>query len=174
MKKLIFTVTVTLALALATVSLYLYLNHNKLAIAPEISLNIIDGRKIELRSLQGKPLLVTFWATTCATCIKEIPHLIKLYDEFAKEEFEILAIAMSYDPPNRVIELSKRKNIPYLVALDITGSAAKAFGDVQVTPGSFLIDVNGNIVQQKSGEINMDMLRTKVKALLKTISTTVS
>ncbi|HIF50847.1 MAG TPA: TlpA family protein disulfide reductase [Thiotrichaceae bacterium] len=172
MKKLFFPVT---AVAILTVvSLFLYLNHNKLDVVPEISLNIIDGRKIELHSLKGKPLLVTFWATTCATCIKEMPHLIELYDELGQEELEIIAIAMSYDPPNRVIELSKRKNIPYPVALDINGSAAKAFGDVQVTPSSFLIDANGNIVQQRSGVIDIKALRTKVKALLKTTSTTVS
>jgi peroxiredoxin len=171
MKKLVFPVTVVVI----TISVFaLYLNTKKLDIVPEISLNIIDGRQIELHSLQGKLLLVTFWATTCATCIKEMPHLIKLYNEFGKEELEIIAIAMSYDPPNRVVELSERNNIPYPIALDIDGSAAKAFGDVQVTPTSFLIDSNGNVVQQKSGEINIDALRTKVKALLKTTSTTVS
>jgi len=172
MKKLFFPVTAVVILTAA--SFFLYLNHNKLDVVPEISLNIIDGRKIELHSLLGKPLLVTFWATTCATCIKEMPHLIELYDELGQEELEIIAIAMSYDPPNRVIELSKRKNIPYPVALDIDGNAAKAFGDVQVTPSSFLIDANGNIVQQKSGVIDIKALRTKVKALLKTTSTTVS
>ncbi len=173
MKKLVLPVTVVVVLV--TISVFaLYLNTKKLDIVPEISLNIIDGRKIELHSLQGKPLLVTFWATTCATCIKEMPHLIKLYNEFGKEELEIIAIAMSYDPPNRVVELSERKNIPYPIALDIDGSAAKAFGDVQVTPTSFLIDSNGNVVQQKSGKINIDTLRTKVKALLKMTSITVS
>ncbi len=173
MKKLLFSVTAVVILATASV-LALYLNNNKLDIVPEISLSIIDGREIELHSLQGKPLLVTFWATTCATCIKEMPHLIKLYDEFGKEELEIVAIAMSYDPPNRVVELSERKNIPYPIALDIDGSAAKAFGNVQVTPTSFLIDSRGNVVQQKSGGINIEKLRKKVNALLKTTPVTVS
>jgi peroxiredoxin len=171
MKKLIPTVIAAIILTMA--SFYFYLN-NKLVIAPEISLNIIDGRKIELQSLQGRPLLVTFWATTCATCVKEIPHLAELYNELGKDELEIIAIAMSYDPPNRVVELSERKNIPYPVALDIDGSAARAFGDIQVTPTSFLIDSHGNVLQQKSGEINIDELRKEVKALLKMTSTTVT
>jgi len=172
MKKLIFSaITVVI---LAAVSFCFYLNYNKLGIAPKISLNTIDGRKIELHSLQGKPLLVTFWASTCTICIKEIPHLIQLYDEFGKDELEIIAIAMSYDPPNRVVALSERKNIPYPVALDIDGSAAKAFGGIQVTPTSFLIDSNGKVVQRESGEINIDALRTKVKVLLKTTPNSVS
>jgi peroxiredoxin len=172
MKKRILFVTVAVIFAAAV--FILYPGNNKLDIAPEISLNIIDGRKIELQSLKGKPLLVTFWATTCATCVKEMPHLIELYDELGKDKFEIIAIAMSYDPPNRVIELSERKNIPYPVALDIDGNAAEAFGNIQVTPTSFLIDSNGNVVQKKTGEINIEALRTKVKALLKKTSATIS
>lgn len=173
MKKLIFPAIAVVILA-TVAALFLYLNHNKLDVVPELSLNIVDGRKIELHSLQGKPLLVTFWATSCATCIKEIPHLVKLYDELGKEELEIVAIAMSYDPPNRVVALSKKENIPYPVALDIDGSAAKAFGGIQVTPTSFLIDSNGKVVQQKFGELDINELRKKVKTLLKTTSTTVS
>jgi Redoxin len=70
--------------------------------------------------------------------------------------------------------LSKRKNIPYPVALDIDGSAAKAFGDIQVTPSSFLIDSHGNVIKREVGEINIDALRTKVKALQKITTTTIS
>ena len=173
MKKLIFPVIAVAILATAAV-IALYLNHHELKSAPEISLNIIDGRKIELHTLQGKPLLVTFWATTCSTCLKEMPHLVKLYDELGKEKLEIIAIAMSYDPPNRVVALSKRENIPYPVALDIDGSAAKAFGGVRVTPTHFLIDANGHVVQQKSGELDIKELRKKLKILLQARSTSVS
>ncbi len=171
MKKLIFPVAVVVILAAVSV-FFLYSGKNKLDFAPEISLDIIDGRKIELLSLKGKPLFVTFWATTCSICIKEIPHLVKLYNEIGKDDFEIIAIAMPYDPPNLVVELSERKNIPYPVALDIYGNAVKAFGNIQVTPTSFLIDSEGKVVQQNIGEIDIDELRLKVKALLK--STTIS
>ena len=103
-----------------------------------------------------------------------MPHLIALYDELNKDGFEIIGIAMSYDPPNRVVELSERKNIPYPIALDIDGSAAKAFGNVKVTPTSFLIGPQGNIVQKNTGEMNIKDLRMKVKELLQINLTTVS
>ncbi len=80
---------------------------------------------------------------------------------------------MSYDPPNQVVELSERRNIPYPIALDIDGNAAKAFGNVKVTPTSFLIGPKGNIIQQKTGEMNIKDLRMRVKALLQTNLTTV-
>tara|TARA_R110002072_G_scaffold118775_5_gene251319 strand:- start:27388 stop:27915 length:528 start_codon:yes stop_codon:yes gene_type:complete len=144
--------------------------------APDISLNIIDGRKIEFSSLRGKPLLVTFWSTSCTSCIKEIPHLVELYKQLNKDGLEIIGIAMPYDPPNRVLELTEEREIPYPIALDIEGIALKAFGDISVTPTSFLIDPVGNIIQQKTGEMDIEKLRTKIKKLLQTApaSTTIS
>jgi thiol-disulfide isomerase/thioredoxin len=166
MKKLILPAAVAVIFATAVVFV-LYLKNNKLVVAPEISLSIIDGRKIDLSTLQGKPLLVTFWATTCSTCLKEIPHLVKLYQELGNDNFEIIAIAMPYDPPNLVVALSEKEKIPYPVALDIHGEAVKAFGDVQLTPTSFLIDSQGNIVEESKGEIDIKELRDKVKKLQK-------
>jgi peroxiredoxin len=141
---------------------------------PDISLNFIDGRKVDFETFRGKPLLVTFWSTTCSTCIKEMPHLVELYNELNKEGFEIIAIAMPYDPPNMVVELSEKKGITYPIALDIEGLAMKAFGDVSLTPTSFLIDSLGNIVEQKTGEIDIKQLRTRIKELLKTSKATIS
>ncbi len=141
---------------------------------PDISLNFIDGRKVDFETFKGKPLLVTFWSTTCSTCVKEMPYLVELYNELNKEGFEIIAIAMPYDPPNMVVELSEKKGITYPIALDIEGLAMKAFGDVSLTPTSFLIDSLGNIVEQKTGEIDIKQLRTRIKELLKTSKATIS
>jgi len=142
--------------------------------APDISLNIIDGRKIEFSSLRGKPLLVTFWSTTCSTCIKEMPHLVELYKQLNKDGLEIIGIAMPYDPPNRVLELTEKNAIPYPIALDIKGVASKAFGNINTTPTSFLIDTHGNIVQQNNGEINIEQLRIEIMKLLQTPPSTIS
>ena len=168
-KKLIVGAVAFTVLATAAI-LTIYINSNKLTKVPELSLHIIDGNKLNLNDLKGKPALVTFWATTCSTCVKEIPDLTKLYNELGRDNFEIIAIAMPYDPPNRVISLSEKKNIPYLVALDIQGDATKAFGNVRVTPTSFLIDTQGNIVESNVGEIDMNALREKVKQLQLPIS----
>jgi peroxiredoxin len=172
MQKLIIPLGAFLVILLTSITAFLYLGDNKLESAPELKLDIIDGRKIELNSLRGTPLFVTFWATTCSICVQEMPHLAELYDELGKEKLEIIAIAMPYDPPNLVVELSERKNIPYPVAIDIHGTAVKAFGGIQVTPSSFLIDQKGNVIHQSIGEINIKELRLKVEALLN--STTIS
>ena len=118
------------------------------------------------KELRGKPVLVNFWATTCPGCIKEMPHLVKLYNELSPSGLEVIGIAMSYDPPNQVIALADRRKIPYPIALDIKGEAAQAFGDVRLTPSNFLIAPDGRVVHQKIGEMDMDKVRSMILNML--------
>lgn len=136
--------------------------------APNVYLNFIDGQEFQIKSFEGNPLLVTFWSTTCAICLEEIPRLAKLYEELNEYGFEIIAIAVSNDPPNRVVELSKNKKIPYRVALDINADAEKAFGKIRYTPTNFLIDRNGKIIKRYVGKMEINKLRSKIKRLLNT------
>jgi len=136
--------------------------------APDVNLNFIDGQKVNISSYKGSPLLITFWSITCSYCLKEIPKLTELYNELSPYGFEIIGIAMSYDQPNRVIELSKRKQIPYSIALDINSGAEQAFGSIRTTPTSFLIDLNGKIIQHSVGTMNIKKLRSRIKRLLQT------
>lgn len=133
---------------------------------PDISVNTIDGRSLSLHDYADKPLLITFWATTCSSCVHEIPNLIKLYQELHPQGLEIIAVAMFYDPPSQVIELAKRHNIPYPIALDIQGKVAQSFGGVQITPTNFLVSPNQDIIIHKIGAIDINILRHKIQQLL--------
>ncbi|HSG11671.1 MAG TPA: TlpA disulfide reductase family protein [Gammaproteobacteria bacterium] len=154
------------ALTLLAALAYLWLAPAGMKHSPDISLTTIKGEKLQLASYHGRPVLVTFWATTCPGCIKEMPHLIELYEELHPRGFEIISIAMDYDPPNQVLAMSKARDIPYHVALDIHAEAARAFGDVRLTPTSFLIAPDGRIVYQKIGEMNMARIRQDILDML--------
>ena len=160
------------ALTLLATLAYLWLAPAGMKHSPDISLTTIKGEKLQLASYQGRPVLVTFWATTCPGCIKEMPHLIELYEELHPRGFEIISIAMDYDPPNQVLAMSKARDIPYHVALDIHAEAARAFGDVRLTPTSFLIAPDGRIVYQKIGEMNMARIRQDILDMLDARPTT--
>jgi peroxiredoxin len=147
---------------------YLWFAPAGLKASPDIKLVTIDGEQLQLASLRGNPLLVTFWATTCPGCIKEMPHLIELYEELSPQGLEIIGIAMDYDPPNQVLAMRNAKNIPYPIALDLDAEAARAFGNVRLTPTSFLIAPDGRIVYQKLGEMSMEKLRQDILAMLQT------
>ena len=61
----------------------------------------------------------------------------------------MIAVAMYYDPPNHVVDMTKAKQLPYDVALDLKSELAQAFGDVMFTPSTFLIAPDGSVVLQK-------------------------
>lgn len=145
---------------------WLWLSPQGLSTAPDVTFKIIDGRQISMEKLRGKPVLVTFWATDCPGCIKEMPHLITLYNEFSQKGLEIIGVAMSYDPPNQVIELTKNRQVPYPISLDVDGSIARAFDDVMLTPTSFLIGPDGTVLKRKIGEMDMESLKSQITSLL--------
>jgi len=130
--------------------------------APEATFTTLEGQPIALADLRGKVVLVNFWATSCPGCIKEMPGMIETYTQYKDRGFEIVAVAMSYDPPNYVLSFVKTRQLPFPVALDVDGAHARAFGNVQLTPTSFIIGKDGRILEQKLGELDF----VKLKALL--------
>lgn len=73
--------------------------------APPSTFVLLDGSKSTTADLKGKVTLVNFWATTCVSCVKEMPQLAATYDKFKSRGFETVAVAMSYDPPQLCGEL---------------------------------------------------------------------
>jgi peroxiredoxin len=154
------------AMTLLAVPGYLWWRSSGLEEVPDITVVTTSGEKLALAGMRGKPLLVTFWATTCSTCIEEVPHLIDLYHEYSPRGLRIIAIASYYDPPNRVLAMQKLHGIPYTMALDIDARAARAFGDAGVTPDTFLIAPDGHVVYQKTGRIDMQIVRHEILTML--------
>jgi peroxiredoxin len=135
--------------------------------APDVTFTTITGKKITLKDLRGKPVIVTFWATDCPGCIKEIPHLIDLYAHYHKQGLEIIAVAMYYDPPNHVVTMTEDLKLPYHVALDLQAEHAHAFGDVQLIPSTFLISPDGLIDLKKTGAFDPIELKNRIETLTK-------
>lgn len=131
-------------------------------LAPAATFTTLEGRPIALEQLRGKVVLVNFWATSCPGCIKEMPGMVETYNQYKNKGFEIVAVAMSYDPPNYVLNYVQTRQLPFPVALDIDGAHARAFGNVQLTPTSFIIGKDGAVLEQKIGELDF----VKLKALL--------
>jgi peroxiredoxin len=151
---------------LCTVGLTLMLGACSSDKAPESSYVLLDGSKITTTQLQGKVVLVNFWATSCTTCVAEMPEVIATYNKYKDRGFETLAVAMSYDPPSYVVNFAQTRQLPFKVAIDNTGSAAKAWGDIQLTPTTFVLDKQGNIVKRYVGAPNFAELHQLIDKLL--------
>lgn len=132
----------------------------------ETEFQLLDGKKITLTTLRGRPLLVAFWATSCKPCIEELPDLIRLYKELHPKGFELIAVAMPYDRPLDVQNFVREKKVPYPVALDVEGKVVRAFDGVPYVPMAFLISPEGKIAYQQAGRLDIAKARRIIEASL--------
>ena len=120
--------------------------------APEVTFKEINGQQVSTSDLGGKVVMVNFWATSCTTCIKEMPDMVQTYNKYKDRGLEFVAVAMSYDPPNYVLNYAQTRQLPFRVALDSSGEVARSFGDVKLTPTTYVIDKQGKIIKRYVGE----------------------
>lgn len=129
-----------------------YLSVSSSKPAPDVTFTSLTGEKVALQSLRGKVVMVNFWATSCTTCVKEMPAMVQTYNKYKDKGLDFVAVAMSYDPPNYVVNYAQTRNLPFRVALDAQGDVAKSFGDVKLTPTTFVIDKDGKVIKRYVGE----------------------
>ncbi len=154
-------------LLIVAFTLFLWLSPEGIRAAPDITMTTLQGKKLNPAKFRNRPLLVTFWATDCASCIAEMPHFIQLYRDYNKAGLEIIGVAMYYDRPDRVFATVKQRKLPYPIAIDIRKLVMRAFAIKRpVTPNTFLISPGGRIVFHKIGLLDFKRLRKRIEAML--------
>lgn len=143
----------------------IYLNSGA-STAPQSTFVMLDGSNKVTSQLKGKVTLVNFWATSCVTCVAEMPKVISTYEKYKTQGFGTIAVAMSYDPPSYVVNFAQSRKLPFDVAIDNTGAVAKAWGDVQLTPTTYLVNKRGDIVKRYVGEPDFAELHRLIEKLL--------
>ncbi|MDH5517365.1 MAG: TlpA family protein disulfide reductase [Gammaproteobacteria bacterium] len=156
MKKIVPLIILALA-----ISAYFLFSSPSFRPAPALSMTAISGQVIDTQKRNNKPLLLTFWATSCSSCVKEMPHLIELQNQYG-DLIDIAGIAMSYDNIQQINEMIKRRQLNYHIVYDQKAEIALSFGGIRLTPTSFLISQQGQIIYQKIGDIDF----RKIKRIL--------
>ena len=151
--------------AFAAVGAYVYLDTGRAA-APESTFVLLDGSSQTTADLRGKVTLVNFWATSCTTCVAEMPEIIATHQKFNSRGFDTIAVAMSYDPPSYVVNFAETRKLPFKVAIDNTGAVAKAWGDVRLTPTTYIVNKRGEIVKRYVGAPDFPALHQLIEKLL--------
>lgn len=154
------------AIAIVAVAGWLLLRTPGFGPAPESTFVLLDGSKPTTADFRGRVVLVNFWATSCTTCVAEMPRLMTTYDKYRERGFDTVAVAMSYDPPSYVVNFSQTRKLPFKVAIDNTGAVASAWGDVRLTPTTYLVDKRGQIVKRYVGEPDFNELHRLIEELL--------
>ena len=134
--------------------------------APASSFVLLDGSKISTEQMKGKVTLVNFWATSCTTCVAEMPEIVTTYNTYRDKGYDTLAVAMSYDPPAYVVNFAESRKLPFKVAIDNTGANAQAWGDVKLTPTTYLLNKRGEIVKRYVGTPEFAELHRLIEKLL--------
>lgn len=147
-------------------SIWMMFQTSGISTAPESTFVLLDGSKKSTADLKGKVTLVNFWATSCTTCVAEMPELSATYEKYRTHGFDTLAVAMSYDPPSYVVNFAETRKLPFPVAIDNTGAVAKAWGDVRLTPTTYLVNKRGEIVKRYVGTPDFAELHRLIEILL--------
>lgn len=162
-KKMSIWLILFIFLIVGSYALFLSRSH----FAPNVSFKTIANKNLKLDYFKGKPVLVTFWASNCPSCLKEIEIFKNIYQKYHQRGLNIIAIAMSYDRPNYVINTQKKYQIPYHIVLDLKGDLASAFDEVSLIPTTFLLNNKGKIVFQITGFFDLVAMEQRIEILLR-------
>ena len=123
--------------------------------APDFKLNDTNDSLYVLSNLKGKVVLINFWATWCGPCRMEIPDFIELHDKYNDKGFEILGISLS-DSKDALKNFGNvyKVNYPLLYGNNKQiNEITNLYGGVPAVPWSFLVGVNGEIIDTFPGAI---------------------
>ena len=134
--------------------------------APESTFVLLDGSRQTTADMKGKVTLVNFWATSCTTCVAEMPQIVSTYDKYKAKGYDTLAVAMQYDPPSYVVNFAETRKLPFKVAIDNTGAVARAWGEVKLTPTTYIVNKRGEIVKRYVGAPDFAELHKLIEKLL--------
>ncbi|NIA68430.1 TlpA family protein disulfide reductase [Pelagibius litoralis] len=124
--------------------------------APSVAFESLYGVPLDLGEFKGEVVLVNFWATWCAPCVREMPGLERLHQALKDEGFLVAAVSEDRGGADKVVPFLDRLGLKELpVFLDQKGALARAFS-VRGLPATFLIDRNGGIVAGLTGPAEWD------------------
>jgi peroxiredoxin len=132
--------------------------------APDFKLASIDGGEVSLAGLQGKPVVVNFFATWCNPCKKELPAFQALSQQYAEQGLTFLLVDMQEDPDDVAVFLGELQvSLPTVV--DSSGEVGKTYR-VRGLPSTFFIGRDGTIKQAQLGELDGRLLETGISKIV--------
>lgn len=133
---------------------------------PAFTVKTLEGKEVSFESLaSGKPVLVDFWATWCAPCVKAMPELQRLHQRHASKGFSVVGISID-EEHDKARKFTEKKKLGYPVYLDATATPAWSTFHVRSIPAVFLVDSQGRIVQQWLGKVDMKEVEQAVAKLV--------
>ena len=131
--------------------------------AIDFKLKDLNGKEMSLSDLKGKKVFLNFWATWCPPCKEEMPEIQKLYEETKNSGVVIVAVEIG-EPLITVKSFIDSNKYSFKVLLDSDQGVSSKYNIASI-PTSYFIDVDGNIISKKIGGMNIDEMRSYIKAI---------
>ena len=140
-------------------------------LAPDFTLDSLDGNKVTLSELRGKVIVVNFWATWCLPCREETPALEKSYEQYKASGVVILGVNMTnQDVVSEVESFVQEFRLTYPILLDRDGSVSNTLYQVRGLPTTFFVNREGVIrTVLVGGPMSETFIRSKIEALLQEV-----
>jgi peroxiredoxin len=135
--------------------------------APDFAASTVDGEPLRLADLRGKVVLIDFWATWCAPCVREMPNVEKAYTELAADGFVVVGVSLD-DSAETVKRFRDQRKLPWKQVWAEGGAAGELAKKYNVTavPATFLIGPDGKVVgKDLRGKALLDAARKEVSKL---------
>ncbi len=134
-------------------------------VAPDFQLASLTGETVQLSDYEGKVVLIDFWATWCAPCRMEVPHLKELYSRYQEDGFEVVGISLDQAGPDVVRRFVAKHEIPYEVVMG-NPDVARRYGRVTALPTACLIDRDGRVVKKYVGYRPLETFVADIEPLM--------
>ena len=125
--------------------------------APGFALEGLDGGEVSLAALDGKVVVLNFWASWCGPCRLEMPDFQKAWEEHREQEVVFVGIAVD-DTASEASKFAEQVGVTYPLALDTTGDVARAYR-IRAVPSTYFIDREGKLATTLHGLANQGALR---------------
>ena len=137
-------------------------------LAPDFTLQTLDGESITLSDLRGQAVLINVWATWCPPCKAEMPAIEKMYNEYKDQGFVVLAINSTFqDAAGDIAPFVTEYGLTFPILLDETSDVSRTYM-VRSLPSSYFIDRQGIISEVVvGGPMAEALLRTRIEEALK-------
>jgi thiol-disulfide isomerase/thioredoxin len=134
-------------------------------LAPDFTLESLDGKTVRLSDFRGKGVLLNFWATWCQPCKIEMPWFAELQKKYGPQGLQIVGVAMDDASPKEIGEFANDLgvNYPILVGKEAVGDA---YGGVQFLPATFYIGRDGKVVDKVFGLKGRGEIEENIKKAL--------
>ncbi|MFZ0418984.1 MAG: TlpA disulfide reductase family protein [Candidatus Sulfotelmatobacter sp.] len=137
------------------------------SVAPDFSLQSLDGKTLRLSDFRGKAVLLNFWATWCGPCKIEMPWFVELQNQYAAQGFQIVGVAMDDASKEDIGKFAKDMGVNYPILIG-KESVGDQYGGVPALPESFLIGRDGKIVDTIIGLRGKAEIEDAIKKALDT------